>query len=54
MTKILLVEECFECPFFREQGSKGNYCTKEDASISLWSDKIPNWCPLKDVNTILP
>lgn len=51
MTRIIRVESCARCPFFRSlSGYFAGWCAavkRCDGNTLLTSKEIPDWCPLE-------
>ena len=62
MAKILIIENCGECPYSYEgpptyaAPSSMSFCSKCDDKMICWwqiepKEKIPEWCPLPDAES---
>ena len=48
MTKVIIVEKCINCPYGEEY-----QCNYNMVDWETYPDDIPEWCELKDVESML-
>jgi hypothetical protein len=47
MKKMIVIEECWDCPRHRMGNARQGDCAEKERYVSN-ADEIPSWCPLQD------